>query len=62
MADVLDVKRCPKCDGAVDYGYGLWGGGMGAYVFCTVGGCEFFLKQQDDEEPMPTTDKEGDRG
>jgi hypothetical protein len=41
---------CPKCGADTHAGYGLMGGGMGAYVTCVTVGCDFFAKQQDSEE------------
>lgn len=38
---------CPKCGSETFSGYGLMGGGCGAYVGCD--NCDFFAKQQDRE-------------
>lgn len=36
------ADQCPECGGrTLQHGYGLMGGGMGAYVFCTRKGCRF---------------------
>lgn len=45
---LLDAKaeaRCQLCGNKLGSGYGLAGGGMGSYTFCTA--CNFFEKQQD---------------
>lgn len=48
--------ECPTCAFPVGYGYGLAGGGIGAYVYCRCEGCErckgecgFFEKRPDEE-------------
>lgn len=41
--------ECPWCSNPTESGYGLMGGGCGAYVFCTDEACDFFAKQQDRE-------------
>jgi hypothetical protein len=53
---------CPLCGGQTTFGYGLMGGGMGPYVFCTEGDCDYFEKSQDtddtdehDTEPAPAS-------
>lgn len=43
-------RDCPECDGPLELGYGLAGGGMGTYVFCQREGCSFFRKSQDEDE------------
>lgn len=40
---------CPKCGETTLPGYGLMGGGIGAYVLCVADDCDFFAKQQDPE-------------
>jgi len=40
---------CPKCGAPLHQGYGLAGGGMGAYELCEVEGCGHFEKWQDAE-------------
>lgn len=45
-------KMCPRCGHATAKGYGLAGGGFGAYVYCTREGCDFFQKEQ--ENPSTT--------
>lgn len=40
---------CPKCGAKLDFGYGLMGGGVGGYVFCSTDDCDFFVKEQDNE-------------
>lgn len=40
---------CPKCGAPMFQGYGLAGGGCGAYEFCEAPGCDHFEKWQDQE-------------
>ena len=40
---------CPKCGSPLHQGYGLAGGGMGAYEMCEAEGCGHFEKWQDAE-------------
>lgn len=43
---------CPKCGSETMFGYGLAGGGMGAYVMCDgpeESTCDFFAKKYDKE-------------
>jgi hypothetical protein len=42
-------EPCPKCGGEVANGYGLAGGGIGTYAYCTADGCDYFIKAQDRE-------------
>jgi hypothetical protein len=51
---------CPKCGSKTEMGYGLAGGGIGPYVFCTREGCDHFEKFQDPEtdDPPPEPPKE----
>lgn len=45
----LDTKRCPKCGGEVERGFGLMGGGYGPYVFCTSDNeCDWMFKKQEE--------------
>lgn len=48
---------CPKCGkDTLDMGYGLAGGGLGPYMYCTDEGCGHFDKFQDPEfldDPQP---------
>lgn len=49
-AAVVDGRQvCPECGAPADTGYGLMGGGIGAYVFCTGDACDWFWKMQDEE-------------
>lgn len=42
--------KCPKCGiGELQNGYGLAGGGMGSYSYCTSIDCGYFDKVQDPE-------------
>ena len=49
--DRLDGPPCPKCGEPTGFGYGLAGGGMGAYAYCEAEGCDYFEKWQDPEYP-----------
>ncbi len=42
-----DDDKCPLCGGETSFGYGLAGGGMGAYFFCLSDACDWFFKRQD---------------
>lgn len=49
-----DGAKCPKCGNhTLEFGYGLCGGGIGAYSFCTTDGCEYFDKTPDPELSTP---------
>lgn len=39
---------CPKCGSPLVVGFGLAGGGFGAYSYCSKEGCDHFDKTQDD--------------
>jgi hypothetical protein len=42
--------KCPKCGNeTLHYGYGLAGGGIGSYEYCSTDGCDHFHKTQDPE-------------
>ena len=41
---VHDLEKCPKCGSWIGHGYGLMGGGMGAYKFCNSDECDWFWK------------------
>jgi hypothetical protein len=43
-------KKCPKCGGELEWGYGLAGGGMGPYALCASDECDWFQKWQDPPE------------
>ena len=44
------ADRCPKCNNeTLEMGYGLAGGGIGVYSYCTTDGCDYFDKTQDPE-------------
>jgi hypothetical protein len=50
-AAVVDGKQvCPECGAPAESGYGLMGGGVGVYAFCTSDSCDWFWKMQDDDE------------
>lgn len=34
-------EKCPQCDGPLNEGYGMAGGGVGPYLYCTVHGVVF---------------------
>lgn len=40
---------CPKCGADLEIGYGMAGGGMGAYEYCPVSGT-IVTKDQDPDE------------
>lgn len=53
MSDDLDptvdptpVPACPKCGAELLSGFGLAGGGFGAYVMCSADECDYFDKTQ----------------
>ena len=41
---------CPKCGSKTDFGFGLAGGGYGAYVACESDDCDFFAKRQSEDD------------
>lgn len=41
---------CPKCGSELEMGFGLAGGGYGAYEYCTNEKCNQFTKWQEYEE------------
>ena len=44
-------RDCPKkCGGGIEYGYGLAGGGMGVYQYCSNEECDYWHKTQDPPE------------
>jgi len=48
--DIPEGDTCPACGNkTLHHGYGLAGGGMGAYTYCTTDGCGEFDKFQDQE-------------
>lgn len=42
-------ETCPECGAKTQFGFGLMGGGYGAYVLCEEDGCEFFAKRQSED-------------
>ena len=48
---------CPKCNSPLESGYGLAGGGIGPYFYCSSDGCDYFEKHQVpelwDQPPKP---------
>ena len=47
-------EQCPKCGNkTVEMGYGLAGGGIGVYEYCTTEGCDYFHKTPDPELSTP---------
>jgi hypothetical protein len=40
-------SRCPKCRDAIEDGYGLAGGGFGAYQYCLNEACDWFVKDRE---------------
>lgn len=45
----LPEGPCPKCGGELVFGFGLAGGGYGAYVACDTDDCDFFAKKEAQE-------------
>jgi hypothetical protein len=43
-------EKCPQCGSETTFGYGLMGGGCGAYQLCLNDKCEWFVKEQDEEQ------------
>ena len=44
----MSEERCPKCGNeTLGFGYGLAGGGIGSYTYCTTESCDYFDKTQD---------------
>lgn len=41
---------CPKCGSELEMGFGLAGGGYGAYEYCTNEKCNQFTKWQEHDE------------
>jgi hypothetical protein len=49
-----DNDNCPLCgNDTLDMGYGLAGGGIGVYFYCTTDGCDQFDKTPDPELSTP---------
>lgn len=46
----MNDEKCPKCGGELYHGYGLAGGGIGAYTTCLNDKCDHFEKTQDAED------------
>jgi hypothetical protein len=46
---VSDDNKCPECGTELIFGYGLAGGGMGAYRMCPSETCDYMDKTQDPE-------------
>lgn len=38
---------CPQCESPLNVGFGLTGGGYGAYTCCSKVGCNYFNKTQE---------------
>jgi hypothetical protein len=51
--------KCPDCGGDIDMGYGLAGGGIGAYEYCTV--CHRVIDKWPDPELSAPAEMEADR-
>src|SRR5882672_2540213 len=45
----MTYNPCPKCGAELEMGYGLAGGGMGPYMYCSNERCNFLQKFQDPE-------------
>jgi hypothetical protein len=50
VASWTEWGLCPKCGSELGQGYGLAGGGIGAYTYCTDDDCDYFDKVQDPPE------------
>lgn len=50
--DILphSADECPKCGAELIHGYGIMGGGIGAYALCDNADCDYFDKTQDGDE------------
>lgn len=46
-------QKCPKCGAETEMGYGLAGGGIGVYEYCTNSKCDHFDKWPDPELSTP---------
>lgn len=44
---MTSVESCPKCSGAIQFGYGLAFGGFGAYQYCKTEGCNWHEKDRE---------------
>lgn len=54
MIDEQQEGVCPRHGEAkMEQGYGLCGGGIGVYWYCVADGCDWFIKEQDDEYAEP---------
>jgi hypothetical protein len=49
---------CEKCGKEMECGYGLAGGGIGPYFYCTTENCDGFTKFQDPEMEDNAKNKE----
>jgi hypothetical protein len=46
----MTEEKCPKCGNeTLSFGYGLAGGGIGSYQYCSTDSCDYFDKTQDPE-------------
>ena len=52
---------CEKCGKEMEMGYGLAGGGIGPYFYCTTEGCDGFKKFQDHKMDEPALAPEQDK-
>jgi hypothetical protein len=50
------LNPCPKCGAQLEQGYGLAGGGIGPYEYCSSEQCDYFLKFPDPEMDEPPID------
>jgi hypothetical protein len=47
---------CPKCGSELEMGFGLAGGGYGAYEYCTNEKCDQFTKWQEHDDEQARAD------
>lgn len=40
-----DIEKCPICGSWIEHGFGLAGGGFGAYKYCPSDGCGWIWKR-----------------
>jgi hypothetical protein len=47
MTNLIEGDRCPKCQDAIDEGYGLAFGGFGSYQYCLNQACDWHVKDRE---------------
>lgn len=56
MTETREAKmdKCPHCGSELEVGFGLAGGGYGAYTYCPAEDCgKYFDKTQEGDERSP---------